>query len=197
MSKYLGSLIVVLLGVACGGTTDTGDQSGGGTAADGGTAAGGSSAGHNSGGSSSGTAGKAAGGSVGTDGGMGTGGGIIGTSGSVGTGGSIDRAGAGGAGGASGGAAGGPTVDPRCPAHRPAGVCPADDTGVRCEYENYTNCLCYPTPPGYYAPCQRVDQTCTATSPDPGAGGISAKIAVPPKEVCGCASGTWSCGFGP
>ena len=60
MSQYLGSLVIVLLGVACGGTTDTGNESGGGSS-QGGT-------GHaGSGGNSA--AGSTAGGSVGTAGG--------------------------------------------------------------------------------------------------------------------------------
>jgi len=56
MSQYLGSLVLVLLGVGCSGTTDTGNGSGGGTS-QGGAASGGN-----------GSAGKATGGSVSTGG---------------------------------------------------------------------------------------------------------------------------------
>ncbi len=194
MSKYLGSLIVVLTGVACGGTTETGDQPSGGS-----SAGGASTGGH----SSAGSAGKATGGSVGTGGGVGTGGSVA-TAG-VSTGGSIVVAGAGGA-ISTGGVGGSAMVDSRCPARRPTppGACTADMAGAACQYD-FTGCLCYPLPPGSFALCQKVNPACTTDPglppvPPPaeqGAGGISAKIALPPQEVCRCTAGTWACGFGP
>jgi hypothetical protein len=197
MSKYLGSLVVVLTGIACGGTTDTGDQSGGG-APSGGQTHGGSASG-----GSVATAGKASagdtnvggngiGGSSNVGGSVATGG-SIGIAGSISVGGSINVGGTGGAG----------TFDPRCPAQRPTGACVASDTGLSCEYDAFTNCLCYMRPPGNFALCQKVDPTCPAAGgapaappPSPGAGGISAKIALPPQQVCSCIAGMWSCGFG-
>jgi hypothetical protein len=197
MSKYLGSLVVVVMGIACGGTTDTGDESGGGT----------SSGGKNGGGQSSG--GSSKGGSVGTSGSVGTGG-SVGTSGSVGTGGSIGIAGSIGVGGTlvtagTGGVGGLGTVDPRCPAQRPTGACTPEEAGVSCQYDQYTGCLCYSNPAILYGLCNKVDPTCpsggAAAAPAPapadgGIGGISAKIAVPPHQICSCSGGSWLCTFG-
>jgi hypothetical protein len=182
MSKYLSCLVVVLTGIACGGTTDSGDGS------DGGTSAGGSS-GTGHGGSSS--AGKSSGGSVST-GGAGSG------SGGTGSGGVIMN------GGATTGGFGGATFDPRCPPHLPSGACAATDTGLKCEYDNFTGCLCYTSQPGSFGICQKVDSTCTnaggaasaAPPPDAGTGGISAKVALPPHEICSCNAATWTCNFG-
>jgi len=173
MSKYLGPLVVVMLVVACGGTTDTPGSSNGGTTA-GGTNAGGS---NNSGGSSaSGSAGKATGGDIAVGGGGG----------------------------------GGGTLDLRCPAHRPSGVCAGADTGLNCQYDYFSQCLCYTTAPGTFSLCQKVDPTCTMSSAGgaagaggiaeaggaagmAGIGGIAAKIALPPRLACSCSAMSWVC----
>ena len=181
MSKSLSCLVVVLTAIACGGTTDSGGDSSGGT-----SSGGSSSAGH----SGNGSAGKATGGNVGT------GGSSTGTSGSS-------------AGGSSAGGVGGVgTYDPRCPAHLPSGTCGANDNGLKCEYDNFTGCLCYESAPGTFGNCQKVDPTCmmmaaggaggaaAAPPPAPGAGGVSAKVALPPHEVCSCNAGTWACTYG-
>jgi hypothetical protein len=181
MSKFLSCVVVVLTGIACGGTTDTGDGSSGGTSA------GGSNTGHGG----SGTAGKSSGGSVGT-------GGASSGSGGTGSGGVIMN------GGATTGGFGGATFDPRCPSHLPNGACDASDSGLKCEYDNFTGCLCYTSQPGSFGICQKVDPTCTnaggaasAGSPsDGGSGGISAKVALPPHEICSCSAETWACTFG-
>ncbi len=80
-------------------------------------------------------------------------------------------------------------------------MCTAEDAGTACQYESFTGCLCYTTLPGTFAPCQKVDPTCTAaTAPppaDPGAGGFSAKIALPPIEGCSCINTSWMCNFRP
>jgi hypothetical protein len=197
MSKYLSSLTLVLMGIACGGTTDTGDESGGGTSSGGKTAGGQSNGGSNQGGS------------VGTSGSVGTGG-SVGTSGSVGTGGSLGLAGSIGVGGtiATGGTAnvgGFGSVDPRCPARRPTGVCTPEQSGFACQYDQYTGCLCYSNPAILYGLCNQVDPTCAsggaAATPPPapaegGAGGISTKIALPPHQICSCSGGNWLCTFG-
>jgi hypothetical protein len=186
MSKYSSCLVVVLTAIACGGTTDSGGDSGGGT-----SSGGNGSAGH----SGNGSAGKTTGGS------LGTGGSSTGTSGS--------SAGGSSAGGSSaGGVGGGGTYDPRCPAHLPSGTCGANDNGLRCEYDNFTGCLCYESPPGTFGICQKVDPTCmmmaaeggsggaaASPPPAPGAGGVSARVALPPHEVCSCNAGTWACTF--
>ncbi len=187
MSKYLGSLVLVLLGVACGGTTDTGDAAGGGTSQGGANAGG-----HDSGGSVS-SAGKASGGDSATGG----------------SGGSINVAGSIGNGGASGGSG---TVDPRCPAERPMGACMAADSGLACQYDNFTNCLCYSTAPGTFTICQKVDPTCPSSggaagvagagggvanmAGAAGTGGVSAKIALPPHLICSCTGSAWNCTYG-
>jgi hypothetical protein len=161
MSQYLGCLVLVLVGVACGGTTDTGSESGGGNSQGGAGHAG--SAGNSS-------AGKATGGSVGTG--------------------------------------GSPTVDPRCPATHPRGVCTDQDPELSCEYDQFTGCLCY-TNPNTYAFCQQVDDNCpniggaagtggsvgaSGAAGMAGLGGISAKIVAPPQPlVCTCTTATWSC----
>lgn len=196
MRQYLSSLVVVLLGVACGGTTDTGDQGVAGSSA-GGTSSGGNtgSAGTNLGGSAAaGTAGKASAGS--SSGGASTGG--VGTAGAGGT---IIIIGNGGTAGVGTGGSG--VVDPKCPAHVPMGVCSADDVGIACQYDASSGCLCYPSAPGSYTLCQKVDPTCVymtpaaAPAPPPeGTGGVTAKIALPPREVCTCVGSTWTCTFG-
>jgi hypothetical protein len=192
MSKYLGSLTIVLFAVACGGTTDTGGESSGGTSQ------GGSDAGHDSGGS----AGKGSGGAnrAGSNpGGSNTGGS---NTGGFNTGGS-----------AIGGAG---SYDPRCPAHQPMGACGADDATLSCQYELGSGCLCYDQPQGTFAYCQRVDPNCMYVPPgvagaagttgtggtaaasgfEPGVGGFSTKIALPPKLRCGCSAGMWACSQG-
>jgi hypothetical protein len=177
MRQYLSSLVVVVLGVACGGTTDTGSEG------DAGSASGGSShAGTNQGGSASaGVAGK-------TSAGNSSGGSSAGSVGTAGTGGTliigIAGTGAGGTG----------TVNPKCPAHMPMGMCSADDAGIACQYEAGSGCLCYPSAPGTFTPCQKVDPTCVFMA-SAGAGGVSAKIALPPHQVCSCVASAWSCPF--
>ena len=181
MRTCLGSLAVVLSLMACGGTSDSSNQTGGGSSA-GGT----SSAGHNSG------AGTSAGGKAGNTSG--------GSSSSAGTGGRIEGTSGGGVGGTmTVGGTGTGGVDARCPAKRPMGACSADDAGLACQYDNSSGCLCYPNAPGTFTPCQKVDPTCaiapTGAAPAPGAGGSTAKIALPPMQICRCASSTWTCSF--
>jgi hypothetical protein len=205
MSKYLGSLVVVLSVVACGGATDTPFTS------NGGTSAGGTSTGGDSGGSSS-SAGKASGGDIATagsvsSGGSGVGGSIVAAgSGGVSSGG-VSSGGVNSGGISSGGVSGAGTVDPRCPAHRPMGMCKAADTGLNCQYDYFSQCLCYATPVGSFGPCQKVDPTCVfdngaagaggsagaGTAGSAGAGGISAKIALPPHLACSCSAMNWVC----
>lgn len=179
MSKYLGSLIVVVLAVACGGAADTGVESGGGSAQ------GGSDAGSDPGGS----AGKGGGGANhagGNAGGSNAGGSNPGGS----------NAGGSSAGGSSAG--GSRSYDPRCPAHQPTGVCSAADAGLSCQYELGSGCLCYPQPAGVFGLCERVDPSCTYVPPGAagagGVGGFSAKVALPPRLLCGCSSEMWVCG---
>jgi hypothetical protein len=180
MSKCLGSMVIVLLGIACGGTTDSGEPSGGGASTGGANGAGTSSGG---------VAGKATGGmSLG---------GSISVSGATGWGGSISTAGSVGAGGG--------TVDPRCPARYPTGQCSAEAEGALCYYEQFAGCLCYSTP-GISSFCTKVDPLCpnsgaggaqAAPPPaDAGSGGISTKIALPPRQICSCVNGAWACSFG-
>lgn len=186
MSRFLSALVVVLTGIACGGTSTTSDESGGGTS---------------SGGKSS--AGESGGGSTGKAGSVGKGGsgGSIGIAGSIGIGGTLHI---GGSGGVTAGAGGGGTVDPRCPAQRATGVCSADEAGVSCEYDAYTGCLCYSVPANGFALCTKVDPACpnggAAGAPPPpadeGVGGFSVKIALPPHQICSCTSGNWACAFG-
>jgi len=197
MRQYLSSLVVVLLGVACGGTTDTGDPSSAGTSAGGTSSAGntGSAGTHDGGTASAGTAGKASAGS--SSGGAGTGG--VGTAGAGGT---IIIIGNGGT--AAAGTGGTGVVNPKCPAHVPMGMCGADDAGTACQYDPGSGCLCYPSASGSYTLCQKVDPTCVymtpaAAAPAPlpeGTGGITAKIALPQREVCTCVNSAWSCTFG-
>ena len=193
MRTYLGCLSVVLSLVACGGTSDTNSQTGGGSSAGGAGSAAGGGAGHNNG------AGASAGGAAGnTSGGSSSAGvgGRDGTSGS-GVGGTLGNSGSGGNGG-SGGSGGRTTVDARCPAQRPMGACSADDAGLACQYDNFSGCLCYPNVAGTFTPCQKVDPTCPSTAapaPADGAGGASGKVAPPPLQVCSCAASTWSCHF--
>jgi hypothetical protein len=116
--------------------------------------------------------------------------------GAVGAGGNISIAGA----GAGGTGSGGSPLDPRCPAKLPAGACPA--AGLRCEYSQQDECLCYPSDPATIR-CQKVDPECTASaggaSPAPapapnGVGGVSSKIAVPSHLMCTCsAEKSWGC----
>jgi hypothetical protein len=180
MRQYLSSLVVIVLGVACGGTTDTGSEG------DAGSASGGSShAGTNQGGSSSaGAAGRASAG-------RGSGGSSAGSVGTAGSGGTLIIGIAGTGTGGTG------IVNPKCPAHKPMGMCSADDAGTACEYEPGSGCLCYPTTPGSFTFCQKVDPNCVFMAPAAaGAGGVSAKIALPPHEVCSCLASAWSCTFG-
>jgi len=189
MSKYLSSVVVVSMAIACGGTTNTSDEARGGTSS-GGASSGGKSAGGESSGGSTGKAG-----SVGTGGS----GGSIGIAGSISVGGAIVVAGSG-----SGGAAGGPSVDPRCPAQRATGACTTEETGASCEYDVYSGCLCYSTLSNVYALCTKVDPACgtggSASAPPPpadeGIGGFSVKIALPPHQRCSCTGGNWTCTFG-
>ena len=182
MRTYLGSLVVVLSLVACGGTSDTSGQTSGGSSA-GGTGG----AGHDTvaGASAGGTAGNTSGGSSSA----GTGGRRDGTSG-TGVGGTFIDGGTG-----SGGAR---PVDARCPAKRPMGVCSADDAGLTCQYDNFSGCLCYPNMAGTLTPCQIVDPTCTNTdapTPAAGAAGASGKIAPPRLQICSCSASAWTCHF--
>jgi hypothetical protein len=87
------------------------------------------------------------------------------------------------------------------------GSCTNDDSGLVCQYD-LTGCLCYMTAPGNYTPCQKVEPACPNVggaggasaapppSPDLGMGGISSKIALPPRQLCTCTAGTWACTFG-
>jgi hypothetical protein len=177
MSKYLGSVVVVLLGVACGGTTDINDPSGGGA-----TMGGAGSGGKNGGGS----AGKSSGGSIAM-------GGSLAVGGFGGVGGGVVVAGNGGV--------GGKWVDSRCPERLPMGEC---RERVTCQYDQFNGCLCYSG--SSYGLCDQVDPYCPNGSSAGGAppaapaqdgdGGFSTKIAVPPQQLCSCVNGTWSCSFG-
>lgn len=190
MRQYLSSLVVVLLGIACGGTTDTGAGDNGSA----GSATGGSdSAGSNQGGSYNHGGSNSAGAAGKTSAGSSSGGSSAGNVGTAGYGGTLIIIGNGGT-----GTGGTGVVNPKCPAHVPTGMCSAADAGTACQYDPSTNCLCYPSAPGTYTFCQKVDPTCTYMAPAPaeGAGGISAKIALPPREVCTCVGTTWSCTFG-
>jgi len=185
MRHYLASSLVVLLAVSCGGSSENADFSSAGSASGGVNSGGQASAGSaNAGSAGKGSAaGSSSGGSSGGNGTAGRGGGSSGS----GQGGAV-TAGSGGTG----------VVDPDCPALRPMGAC--EDAGTSCQYD-YTNCLCYPTAPGIFIQCQKVDPTCTgvvtaAPPADPGAGGFSAKVALPPRQVCTCSAGTWLCAFG-
>jgi hypothetical protein len=176
--KNLSLLALVLGFVACGGTAETTSNG----------AAGSSSGGS---GNTSGSAGKSGGGSGNVAGAV-SAGGNIGHGGSGNTAGSVSM----------GGSAGGGTVDERCPNTRPMGVCAADEAGAACQYNPNNGCLCYRGGAFVY-PCAQVDPTCgsggAASAPPPqaaGAGGISAKIALPPNQVCTCTAGAWSCTFG-
>lgn len=209
MRRYLGPLVLMFLGIACGGTTDSGDQQNGGGSSSGGSSSAGAHTGGSAGAASGGSAGQASGGSNSA----GSGGSIIIGSGGISTGGGITVGGSGGSGGG--------VVDARCPAQRPMGTCNADDAGLRCEYESFSVCLCYMSTPGSYLPCQKVDPQCPNSSVGgaggaaaagaggaggaaaagaggaaaAGAGGISAKIAVAPREVCSCTTAGWVCGY--
>jgi hypothetical protein len=192
MRQYLSSLVIVMLGIACGGTTGTDDSGGAGSSAGGSASAGNNQGGSSAAGTAS-TAGKTSGGS---------------SSGGSSSGGSISVGGFGGvivtAGTSSGGISSGGTgvVNPDCPAHVPMGACSADDANVSCQYDPNTGCLCYPSAPGTFYPCQKVDPTCTymapAAAPPPaeGTGGFSAKVALPPHQVCRCTATMWTCSYG-
>ncbi|HEX2875839.1 MAG TPA: hypothetical protein VHP33_31530 [Polyangiaceae bacterium] len=182
MRHHFASWVVVLSAISCGGSSETADFSSAGSSSGGtsnaGSATGGSATGGSATGGSAGKGGSASGGtsSAGS------------TSGGTGTSGSTGQAGM-----TSGGS--GP-VDPNCPPTRPMGTC--DDAGTSCQYD-FTNCLCYPTAPGTFIQCQKVDPTCTGVvqaAPADGTGGISAKVALPPRQVCTCTAGSWMCAFG-
>ena len=182
MRHYLASWALLLLAISCGGSSETADFSNAGSSSGGTSQAGSSNAGSASGGS----AGKGSSGS--TSGGSSSAGS---NSAGSGTSGSTSQAGM-----TSGGTGGTGTVDPECPATRPMGTC--DDAGTSCQYD-YTNCLCYPTAPGTFTPCQKVDPACTGfvqAAPFEGTGGISAKVALPPRQVCTCTAGNWMCAYG-
>jgi hypothetical protein len=88
------------------------------------------------------------------------------------------------------------------------GMCKAADTGLNCQYDYFSQCLCYGTPVGSFGPCQKVDPTCVfdngaagaggsagaaGAAGSAGAGGISAKIALPPHLACSCSAMNWVC----
>ena len=193
MRKHLGSLVFIVAGIACGGTTDIGDESDGGSSPGGSSQGGSSHAGKDSGGSSS--AGKSTGGSISMGGrenggaaGIGFGG-TINIGGTISVGGTISIGGVGGTG----------VIDPRCPDVIPSGAC--EDAGLKCQYD-FSGCLCYPQ--GTFGYCPRVDTTCVggpvpaaAPPPDPGAGGFTTKLAVaPPARICTCSADVWACNYG-
>jgi len=205
MSHKLASLFAVSFALACGGTTQGSIETGndGGTNQGGTNTGGTSSAGTHSGGTSS--AGTHSGGTV--------------SAGAGGVGGSIITGGDAGAGGAL-------TYDPRCPPRAPSGGTCDFQPALNCEYNYFSGCLCYDSL-NAFSFCQQVDPTCMyeaggaggATStggaagaggavpmgaPAPseaGAGGISAKVALPPQKKCMCAppppgsvgGGMWTC----
>jgi hypothetical protein len=199
MTVKLALLAPLALVLACGGTTDgshEGNEGGTGAQGGGGKNGGGSS---NAGSSNAGTAN----GGIGAVGAGGSSGGVGGTGlGGVG------------AGGALGGAGG--SYNPSCPAHVPTGACFAP--GVACDYNYFNGCLCQSSP-DVFTTCTQVDPTCTAIGGagagalplpfDPGSGGISAKVALPPQQRCVCQgafadaagggagipapSGSWNC----
>jgi hypothetical protein len=186
MSKQVASLVFILAGIACGGTTDIGDESDGGASSGGNGHAG--SGGSASGGASD-SAGKATGGSV-SAGGSDAGG-------TIGVGGTIIVVG-GFAGTETGGSA---AVDPRCPDYLPQSPAVCEDAGLSCEYD-FTGCLCYPLGSSYGF-CQKVDPTCTgapvpaaAPPPEAGTGGFTTKVALPPRRVCTCSAEMWACNYG-
>lgn len=188
MKSNLGLLVVVLGFVACGGTSETGSGGTPGGSSSGGTPSSGGSAGKSGGGS-----GNVAG-SV-SSGGSGNVAGSVSMGGSGNVAGSVSTGGSGGAG----------SVDERCPDQRPMGACTGDESGASCQYNPGNGCLCYRSAQFVY-PCPQVDPMCgsagsggAASAPPPqapGAGGISAKIALPPTELCTCTAGNWSCTFG-
>lgn len=174
------------MGVACGGSTGSDTPGGAGSSAGGSSSAGSNHGGSATAGTTS-SAGKASGGSS--------------------SGGSVNVAGAGGAvignaGSASAGSGGTGVLNPDCPARAPMGVCTADDAGLKCEYDPNTGCLCYPSAPGSYTPCQKVNPGCVYQAPAPApaedaaAGGVSGKIALPPHQYCSCSGTNWTCTFG-
>ena len=174
MSKVVGSWVVVLLSVACGGAS--GGEAQGGSAPNGGSpSAGGASGGH--GGSAS--AGTASGGAT--------------------SGGTSGIAGAGGV--TSGGVTFAGVADPRCPSRQPAGECTEEQAGVSCQYDVTAGCLCATSPASCFGACLLVDPTCPsmaaggAGGASGGAGGGSEKAAPPPRHLCACSSGSWLCNF--
>jgi len=218
MTKLFGVFGMVLIGTACGGTTDSVDTSTAGAPGDAGSAGkssagagGGSHAGNGSGGNAG--AGNSAG-TVNGGGGNAGGGNSAGTANgggnSAGTanggGGNGGNAGNGGVGRGGNGGSGGGVVDPRCPDHAPSGECSAAD--LTCEYSTLDGCLCYQSAPSNFMLCNKVDPTCTmssaggaagAAAPPAGGGwgGVSTKVAAPaPHRICTCSSGTWQCTFG-
>lgn len=177
MLKHLGSFVLLFSFAACGGTSETGSGQGG--SSQGGSAQGGNGT------SGSSSAGKSMGGSVNVAGSN--------AAGSVGEAGSVSAGGTGGSG----------AVDPRCPPQRPMGQCEADEANAACQYNPSNGCLCYRGGAFVY-PCTQVDTKCgmagsggaSAAPPPAESGGFSAKIAVPPTQVCTCTAGNWSCSFG-
>jgi hypothetical protein len=197
MSLKLASLFAVTFALACGGTTQGSidNTNDGGTSQGGTNAAGTSSGGTHSGGTSSG--GTHSGGTV-SAGAGGTGGSIV-TGGDAGAGGSL-------------------TYDPRCPPRAPMGGACDFNPALDCEYNYFSGCLCYDSA-NMFSICQQVDPTCMYQPPsntggtggasqmaapapsEAGAGGITAKVALPPQKKCMCAppppgttdSGMWTC----
>ena len=210
MRTYLGCFTVGLSLIAGGGcSSDTcsvtcGESPAGGNGSaghnNGAGASGGGAAGNNSGGSTS--AGSSSGGSAsgGSSSAGTTGSGGSGVRGTLGGSGGSFTGGSSGSAGSAGSSGGARTVDARCPAQRPMGACSADDTGLACQYENVTGCLCYPNQAGTFTPCQKVNPGCPSTpapapAPPAGAGGESGKIAPALQQLCTCSASTWSCRF--
>ena len=203
MRQHLRSVVLVLLGVSCGGSTGVDNEQVAGSAG----ANSGAGSGSNEGGSKT-SGGASAAGTTSTAGttntaGTTSAGGSHGGSGGVdagGYGGVITVGGTGSAGSNTGGSG---MVNPDCPAHVPMGACSGEDANVSCQYDPGTGCLCYPSAPGTFVPCQKVDPTCTfmampASPPrEEGVGGTSAKIALPPRQICSCNGTSWLCNFGP
>jgi hypothetical protein len=208
MSRRIAWLTLVVLGVGCGGTSETNDTSGGGSSQGGTSDAGGNM---NTGGSANTGGHVSAGGSANTAGSVNRGGSVS-NGGSLNTGGIVSSGGSG-------------SADPRCPAKMPTGMCDTADAGLSCQYDQFSNCLCYSA--GLYSYCQLVDSMCTfatgsagaagaggagtggaahggaanagaaGSAGSVGAGGFQAKIAAPPQhEVCTCNAGAWTCNLG-
>jgi hypothetical protein len=196
MTKAHSLLGLVILAIACGGTTEavngTGDTAGtssGGSSSHAGSGAGGKSTGgtHNAGGTSN----------------------VAGSIATGATGGSIATGGSG---------VGGGTVDERCPPTQPVAtaMCSAEDEGALCHYDQFSSCLCAPQQGGPLGFCPQVDPNCPndvasagtstggaatggnggqAATAGGGIGGIHTKIAVPQHMACSCSAGHWLCSF--